>query len=167
MLRRLLNIASVVCLVVCVALIGLWVTLNYRCIEVHGHLPFRQTFQAFTAPGRIWANWDTLNDNRMPSDVSPWSIKWRPDGWFSLGRDPSNPPGLLEKLGIAAGHDNIYGWVVVSPLWFLVLATGSLAMAFQLRLPPRFTLRNLFILTTFLAVVLGMIAWLDHPWIGK
>jgi hypothetical protein len=33
--------------------------------------------------------------------------------------------------------------------------------------PWRFTLRSLFIATTFLAVVLGMIVWLDPAWIGK
>jgi hypothetical protein len=56
---------------------------------------------------------------------------------------------------------------LVLPYWFLVLASGSLAMAFQLRRPWRFNLRSLFIATTFLAVVLGMIAWLDRAWIGK
>ena len=40
-------------------------------------------------------------------------------------------------------------------------------MAFQIRWPLRFTLRSLFIATTFLAVALGMIAWLDRAWIGK
>jgi hypothetical protein len=41
-------------------------------------------------------------------------------------------------------------------------------MIFRLRWPPlRFTLRSLFIATTFLAVVSGMIAWLDHGWIGR
>ena len=44
---------------------------------------------------------------------------------------------------------------------------ASLAMAFQLRWPSRFNLRSLFVVTTFLAVVLGMIAWLDRAWIGK
>ena len=57
--------------------------------------------------------------------------------------------------------------VFVIPFWFLVLVTGSLAMALRLHWPPRFTLRSLFIVTTFLAVVLGMIAWLDRAWIGK
>jgi hypothetical protein len=33
--------------------------------------------------------------------------------------------------------------------------------------PWRFNLRSLFIATTFLAVVLGMIACLDRSWIGK
>jgi hypothetical protein len=55
----------------------------------------------------------------------------------------------------------------VVPLWFLVLTSGSLATLFRLKWPWRFTLRSLFIATTFLAVVLGMIAWLDRAWIGK
>ena len=59
------------------------------------------------------------------------------------------------------------GSVLIVPYWFLVLTSGSLAMAFQMRWPWRFTLRSLFIATTFLAVVLGMIAWLDRAWIGK
>jgi hypothetical protein len=33
--------------------------------------------------------------------------------------------------------------------------------------PWRFTLRSLFVVTTFLAIVPGMIAWLDRAWIGK
>ena len=40
-------------------------------------------------------------------------------------------------------------------------------MIFRFRWPLRFTLRSLFIATTFLAVVLGMIVWLDRAWIGK
>ena len=53
------------------------------------------------------------------------------------------------------------------PYWFLVLVSGSLAMALQLRWPPQFTLRSLFVATTFLSVLLGMIAWLDRASIGK
>jgi hypothetical protein len=53
------------------------------------------------------------------------------------------------------------------PYWFLALTSGSSAAILRLRWPLRFTLRSLFILTTFLAVVLGMIAWLDRAWIGK
>jgi hypothetical protein len=49
----------------------------------------------------------------------------------------------------------------------LALVSGSLAMVFRLNWPWQFTLRSLFIATTFLAVVLGMIAWLDRAWIGK
>ena len=47
------------------------------------------------------------------------------------------------------------------------LTAGSLAMLLRIESPSRFSLRSLFIATTFLAVVLGMIAWLDRAWIGK
>ena len=43
-----------------------------------------------------------------------------------------------------------------------VLTSGSLGIIFQLRWSWRFNLRRLFIAMTFLAVVLGMIAWLDR-----
>jgi hypothetical protein len=56
---------------------------------------------------------------------------------------------------------------VTVPYWFLVLASGSLSMLFRMRWPWQFNLRSLFVATTFLAVVLGMIAWLDHSWIGR
>lgn len=56
---------------------------------------------------------------------------------------------------------------VIAPCLILVLTSGTLAMIFRMRWPCRFTLRSLFIVTTFLANVLGMIAWLDHSWVGK
>jgi hypothetical protein len=56
---------------------------------------------------------------------------------------------------------------VVLPYLFRVLTSGWLAIICQMRWPWRFTLRSQFIATTFLAVVLGMIAWLDRAWIGK
>jgi hypothetical protein len=39
-------------------------------------------------------------------------------------------------------------------------------IADRMRQPWRFRLRSLFIVTTFLAIGLGMIAWLDRAWIG-
>jgi hypothetical protein len=66
-----------------------------------------------------------------------------------------------------AGHLSDADSSVVVPYWFLVLATGSLAMMFRIRWPWRFTLRSMFLATTFLAVVLGMVAWLDRSWIRK
>jgi hypothetical protein len=59
------------------------------------------------------------------------------------------------------------GRCLILPYWFLTLVAGSLAMLCRLRWPLRFTLRSLFIATTFLAVVLGTIAWLVRAWIGK
>jgi hypothetical protein len=49
----------------------------------------------------------------------------------------------------------------------LVLVSGLLAILCRPRWPLRFRLRTMLIATTFLAIVLGMIAWLDRAWIGK
>ena len=56
---------------------------------------------------------------------------------------------------------------MVFPYWFAVLVSGLLASAFRKRWPWRISLREIFVLTTFVAVVLGMVAWLDRAWIGK
>ena len=51
------------------------------------------------------------------------------------------------------------------PYWFLVLATGASAAApwmraaLQIRPFPRFSLRALFIATTLVAIVLGLLVW--------
>jgi hypothetical protein len=57
----------------------------------------------------------------------------------------------------------LIGWIGMS---IVGLSLVGLLMGMHKR-PLRFTLRSLFIVTTFLAVVLGMIAWLDRSWIGK
>jgi hypothetical protein len=67
---------------------------------------------------------------------------------------------------VRRGKRHASRWIATT-YWFLVIVTGSLAIAVRVQWPPQFTLRTLFKVTTFLAAVLGMIAWLDHPWIGK
>jgi hypothetical protein len=57
--------------------------------------------------------------------------------------------------------------VFVVPYWFAVLIAGAFSFALWSRVKYRFSLRSLFIAMTFLAVVLGMTAWLDRAWIGK
>jgi hypothetical protein len=47
MLRRLLNIASIVCLVVCVALMVLWVRSYYWYDNLHGIVFPQQAFRAY------------------------------------------------------------------------------------------------------------------------
>jgi hypothetical protein len=58
-----------------------------------------------------------------------------------------------EYLGFSAGKYWLLNFqYVIVPYWFLTVTTGVLAMIFRLRWPLRFTLRGLFIATTFLAV---------------
>ena len=69
---------------------------------------------------------------------------------------------FLVYAGINAGR---FDFAV--PYWFLVFLSGTIAAILWKKREKRFSLRRLFIVTTFLAVVLGMIAWLDRAWIGK
>jgi hypothetical protein len=81
------------------------------------------------------------------------------------------PAGWRQGLRGARGFDTSTtigpGSMVAVPYWFVVLSAGILAAALGFRWHWRFTLRSLFIAMTFLAIVLGMIAWLDRSWIGK
>jgi hypothetical protein len=79
---------------------------------------------------------------------------------FSIPQSFLAPWGFAYQSGLGLS-------VLMLPYWFLALMCGSLTMIVQLRWPLQFTLRSLFIATTFLAVMLGMIAWLDRAWIGK
>jgi hypothetical protein len=162
MFRRCLNVASILCLVACVALMGMWVR-SYYWTDGFGFNPLGAFWVGgFSAVGRI-AIGELADSEAGPAPSFMFSH--RPVA--ALGRELA---ATLERWSTVAcfgivNHADAFG--ILMPYWFVVLASGSLAMAFQLRWPWRFTLRSLFIVTTFLAVVLGMIAWLDRSWIGK
>jgi hypothetical protein len=160
MLRRLLNIASIVCLVLCVALMGMWVRSYYHTLQFHFSLGESLYCSVGWLPGRLEFQ-----------ESTSWRGKWRSGfmgvpSWALQDDDPELADSS-KHLGFALVRAT-NGWCQIVPLWFAVLVTGFVAMALQLRRPLRqFSLRSLFIATTFLAVGLGMIAWLDRSWIGK
>jgi hypothetical protein len=165
MLRRLLNIASVFCLVLCVALMGMWVRSYYSMDSIGWSNERSLAFTLTSLHGR--ARFIRLN---LPPGVHlgfTWIFTRLPASEVMIDAyNNATPPGVVEWSGFywssRASDTN-----AAVPYWFLVLTTGSLAMLFRLRWPLRFTLCSLFIATTLLAVVLGMIAWLDRAWIGR
>jgi hypothetical protein len=161
MARRLLNIASIVCLVLCLALMGMWLRSYYRWDQIRGVCSTYFGFALFTRPGRLVLVESDLAWQGWSWDVASGRTKHRIESGASAVVTP--PKGL----GFAASlFTNGFRYLQI-PFWFLVLISGTLAMTIQLRWPWRFTLRSLFVLTTFLAILLGMIAWLDRAWIGK
>ena len=162
MLRRLRIAASVFFAIACVALMGMWVRSYSSWDQIRGRISAYYGFAVYTRPGRLalvergqaWQEWSWelssgLNRDRMDNDSLSAVIM------------------PLNGLGFAATPFTKDFHSLQFPFWFLVLTSGSLAMVFRAGWPMRFTLRSLFIATTFLAVVLGMIAWVDHSWIGK
>jgi hypothetical protein len=159
---RLLNIASAVCLVACVALMGLWAR-SYYWMDEFGFNPL----------GVFWVGGGSAVGRVAIGELTDGEAGPAPSFIFShrpvaaLGREPA---ATFERWSTIAGlgivnYADAFG--IMMPYWFVVLVSGSLAMALRMRWPWRFNLRGLFIVMTFLAVVLGMIAWLDRAWIGK
>jgi hypothetical protein len=160
--RRLLNIASIVCLVLCVALMGMWVR-SYFWLDDFKFKPFGASSIGVASSS------DRIAIGTMSAALNP------NEGLINFTHTPisdwrSDLAKIDQRFSTIAGfglvHDNNV-FVFMVPYWFAVLIAGALSIAYWPRVKYRFSLRTLFIATTFLAVVLGMIAWLDRAWIGK
>jgi hypothetical protein len=163
MLRRLLNFASVICLIACLALMGMWVrsrtqsnvsrfrlgTRDFYIVSLRGMLFFEE-FPASKEVDRNYWNWVTGVPAVSPSDELP-------AGWRQ---------GFRRAMGFYTSTTIGPGSMVAVPYWFVVLSAGILAAALGLRWPYRFTLGSVFIAMAFLAVVLGMLAWLNVNGVG-
>jgi hypothetical protein len=167
MLRRLLNIASIVCLVLCAALMGLWVR-SYRTGDVlHGHLDAPRVFKVTSLRG-------TLTFVEFPAWSGDYKTTWginRPDDEkripiiYDKGAYETTMGFGIKQASVRPGSSNIL--IVSLPHWFLVMVPATLIAALKTRPVWRFTLLELLIVTTCVSIVLGMFAWIDRAWIGK
>jgi hypothetical protein len=73
--RRLLNIASVVCLILCVALIGMWVRSYYEIDELTGHFADRCVCSINTMPGRLRLG-GGFPDESLPDALVSENYQW-------------------------------------------------------------------------------------------
>jgi hypothetical protein len=167
--RRLLNVASIVCLVLCVALMGMWVRSYHVWDVLHGYYAGNHKIRVESRLGRVFFASQYLDS------IDRATFNERPKWWTIIhipitNQDSQEWPRPLDWGNSWGFWATSVSWTTPSltvPYWFLALSTGALAMLFQLRWPWRFSLRTMLIATTIVAVVLGMIAWLDRAWIGK
>jgi hypothetical protein len=151
MLRRLLNIASIACLVLCVALMGLWVRSYYSTDMAHG--PFLGSLASFSIVS-------TQGELGIAAFISPGPDRFDgqsgyvDDRFFACPRY-NTPWGFGART--ASGNP-----IVVFPFWFLVLTIVALAAAFRIKWSRRFGLRTMLIATTLIAVALGMIVAVER-----
>ena len=164
MLRRFLNIASIVCCVLCLAFIGMWIRSSRITDFFWVPLPGGYGFGGSLFPGRPTFHFVS------PEAAGPGlQLRWRTEP-VAEDEPVEEPVEIVSSFWEDIGfyyNDWPSADDLMVPYYFLVLASGSLAMIFRMRWPWRFTLRHLFVVTTFLAVVLGMIACLDGSWIVK
>jgi hypothetical protein len=135
--RRLLNIASVVCLVACVALMGMWVRSYFRHDAVSIHLSGFTVLEIDQFQGNLRVSRYVDHTPLAPNYTSTTD-----EEWWSKYRGKEEFPNHSLGFGFRFTY---FGGRLFLPHWFLVLACGSLAMICRLRWSPRFSLRTLLI----------------------
>jgi hypothetical protein len=147
MLRRCLNIASVVCLAASVALVAFSVRSYYRAYDMRGRLRDGRSFAAVVMQGRLMV---------VVSSTTDWSWEFNR---YSIQQSMGFPNELKRPAFPGVGWDYPMPGVfrALIPLWPMALVIGLPIMILQIRRPWQFTLRTLFVVTTLLAIVLAMI----------
>jgi hypothetical protein len=151
--RRLLNIASIFCLVVCLALMGMWVRSYWLYDRIDGYSTTAQ-FTVCSTQGVAFC--ENLAHFPVILDLASWKS-------FPMAYHGLRPPTFL---GFRYRNESA-GIFIVLPYWFLVLVTGSLSAVLWWRPAPRFSLPVLLLMTTIIAAALAIVVELNCPPIGK
>lgn len=140
-------------LVLCLALLGMWIRSFRTWDQFHGVLSKSQ-FAIDSLDGRLKISGIPSLQKffpSMPAYYWPWSMGTPQTAGLSAKERSNAMPS--PPYGFAADFAWNY-WYLILPYWFAVLIAGALGFAPLSRLKYRFSLRSLFIATTFLAVVL-------------
>ena len=144
---RYLRIAfSVTCGIACVLLIVLWVRSHYR-VDLFALQVTQSKYAGIASvPDAIGIG--------LPGGAAPAFWGSEPaDGWLAVVTNANGTPWS------GATHFAVSDGGIFVPYWFGVLSTAILAALPWLQWSKRFSLRTLLIVTTLVAVVLGLIAW--------
>jgi hypothetical protein len=147
--RKLRIAGSIVCGIACALLIALWVRSYWRCDSLTRIGSNRIYTQLFSDCGTLCLSRD---DKEFWRDLYVQRVLEK-DRW-------------LYGVRAASNHLPMFGWRLLPgeifvrlPYWLVLLGCTFIAPVPWLR--PRFTLRTLLIATTLVAVVLGLIVWLQ------
>ena len=148
--RKLRIAFSVSCAIACVLLILLWVR-SYWWVD-SAYFQFRQmpTIGFLSGQGRAILGVEEPGTAGTQAGIESDSI-----GRETSILDELPIPITAGRLGFNA-KSYATGWAILSPMYFLVLLSATLAAVPWIRWKRRFTLRALLIATTLVAVVLGV-----------
>ena len=155
MISRLRIIAAYSSLALCILFVDLWARSHTGgdCFTFN-----RGTSSCFlsSSSGVVYVQWIAAPNE----EGLTWTIDYR---WIA---DPQNPAGS-NKFGFRFKYSEfLIGakpyqirvgpriWTIASPYWFKVLVFGLLALAIRPKPRLRFSLRHVFVITTFFAVTL-------------
>ena len=160
---RKLRIAwSVACAIACVLLIVLWVRSTWQGEARLFKWSEKQRFAVMSLLGEVGVAYvrDADNVGIDPSRKLDWEENpYYPYSGINRTAYPHitgrNPPFKARfRWGSPRWYQGL--WYVGAPYWFLTIATASIAIVPWIRPSRRFSLRTLLIVTTLIAVVLGL-----------
>jgi hypothetical protein len=153
MLQCLRKFASVLCIMVCVALIVLSVRSYYWRDVQHGRVADRQAFAICSMQGRM-----SLYAYQSNA-ILPW--EWR--SYAVHKRDVSRAIETTQQNSLGFGFvQSSVGLIVTVPYWLFVLIFEAMFAILQIKRQWRFGLRTVLVATTFVAIVLAMIVKLNR-----
>jgi hypothetical protein len=155
-LLRYVRIAlTAICLTACVLLVALWVRSYWRGDRLYLFYKWSVTLQSFRGSqhfavyARPWSNIKHSKTQPDPRRIWHWKLTSRP-----------MPNGDFAEPGFDwLGDDD--GFELFAPHWCSVVVFAAIAAAPWIRWSRRFSLRTLLIVTTLVAVGLGMVVYLS------
>ena len=140
MFQRIHSAMSRACLIAACGYLGLWAMGTSSLIILQAPLPFDNYLQMFVRPGYIRSS--VIVDEHDRS----WSI-------FSEQMESFSTLSLADRFRIRFDQQ---AWDFVAPQWLLVLIAGLLAILFHPKFAGRFSVQDLFKLTTIIALTFGI-----------
>jgi hypothetical protein len=153
--RRLRITLSAMCLVVCTLLIALWVRSYYWRDSIYGRVNSK-LIHAISMEGQIELS--RFAKQNHPMGLYTGQVRHsRLEQWkrLQIQMFPA-PPEPTTIVGFGLRRTIPQGISIYAPYWFLVLLSAAFATAPWVRWPKRFSLRTLLIVTTLIAVLLGL-----------
>jgi hypothetical protein len=184
MRRRILKIASALCLAACLLLALVWVRSYYMADRIVANPWGSQRLLLGAKQGRLvgivfdWPpqplcspgvfSYPVGDELSFPiGDARQYDgalgFGWLRNPQYMVGRSTFETPtgGTIYISG--ASSATLHGWGASVPFWFLACSTALAALALWRERPWRFSIRGLFIGVTVIAMVLGLVVALDKP----
>ena len=176
MRRGLRNLLVAVSLVLFIAALSMWLrsvhrydTISYTWVDssqrVHGTWSVmsnagqctfgRASFALDRPTANLMPGWGVQSGARSRSSLAMW-LSYRPSAFstkFSIG---SSPPTRITLYGTVG---TVTSWGVKFPHWAAVVLSLVVALSAIVPVWKRFSLRLLFAVMTFIAVILGSVTW--------
>ena len=157
MVRRLRIAASVFFAIVTVGLLLMWASSYLWMTQVYGYCPEPRMFHFGSMCGQLTIRvYKYHGGSRFP-------YSWQPGGESVaeiMDREKTTPPDMRDLL--VYRFDRNHGVLrdgVYFPHWWAVSVTGIATIIFAAPVFRRFSLRAMFIATTLVAAMLGLIVW--------